>query len=145
MYHHILIPTDGSQISATAVEKTMAFARHAGAKVTVVTVTEPFQIFSVDPMQISGTEPEYLQHAKEQATRHLDDAVLIAKRFGVHCETVQVEHLHPYQAIIAVAAEKGCDLIAMASHGRRGVAALVLGSETIKVLTHSKLPVIVYR
>jgi nucleotide-binding universal stress UspA family protein len=145
MYHHILIPTDGSPLSAAAVEKTMAFARHAGAKVTMVTVTEPFHVFSVDPEQLSGTEPEYLQHAKEQAARHLGDAELIAKRFGVHCETVQVEHVHPYQAIIDVAAKKGCDLIAMASHGRRGVAALVLGSETTKVLTHSKLPVLVYR
>ena len=68
-----------------------------------------------------------------------------AKAAGVVCDTLHVEHEHPYEAIIDTAAAKGCDLIAMASHGRRGVAAIVLGSETAKVLTHSSLPVLVYR
>ncbi|MBV8121925.1 MAG: universal stress protein, partial [Alphaproteobacteria bacterium] len=68
-----------------------------------------------------------------------------AKRAGVACDTVHVQHEHVYQAIIDAAASKGCDLIAMASHGRRGVSAVVLGSETVKVLTHSKIPVLVYR
>jgi nucleotide-binding universal stress UspA family protein len=64
---------------------------------------------------------------------------------GVECETIQVEHEHPYQAIIDTADSKGCDLIVMASHGRRGISAIVLGSETVKVLTHCKIPVLVYR
>ena len=68
-----------------------------------------------------------------------------ANSAGVSCKTLHVEHEHPYQAIIDTAASKGCDLIVMAPHGRRGVAAVVLGSETVKVLTHSRIPVLVYR
>jgi nucleotide-binding universal stress UspA family protein len=71
--------------------------------------------------------------------------VAAAQAAGVVCATVQVEHEHPYQAIIDIATSKGCDLIVMASHGRRGISALVLGSETIKVLTHCKVPVLVHR
>ena len=81
----------------------------------------------------------------EHASRHLDEAQSKAKAAGVPCETVQVAYDHPYQAIIDAAAAKGCDLIAMASHGRRGISALVLGSETMKVLTHSTTPVLVFR
>ena len=75
----------------------------------------------------------------------LSSISVTANSAGVPCETLHVEHEHPYQAIIDTAASKGCDLILMASHGRRGIAAVVLGSETVKVLTHSKIPVLVYR
>jgi nucleotide-binding universal stress UspA family protein len=145
MYHHILIPTDGSPLSTVAMEKSVALARDLAAKVTVVTVVEPFHALSVEPEQISDMPVAYRQHAREEAGRVLTEAELKAKTLGVHCEVVQVEHEHPYQVIIDTAARRGCDLIAMASHGRRGIAALVLGSETSKVLTHSNLPVLVYR
>ena len=144
MYQHILIPTDGSRLSAAALEKGMRFARDAGAKVTVVTVVEPFHVMSSEP-RLSETRSVYEQHAKAEAARYLTEAERQAKALGVRCEVVQVEHDHPYKAIIETAANKGCDLIAMASHGRRGVSALVIGSETVKVLTHSSMPVLVYR
>jgi nucleotide-binding universal stress UspA family protein len=79
------------------------------------------------------------------AQKALNNVATAAKTAGIACDTVNVEHEHPYQAIIDTAKSKGCDLVVMASHGRRGVAAIVLGSETVKVLTHSKIPVLVYR
>jgi nucleotide-binding universal stress UspA family protein len=145
MYHHILIPTDGSALSIGGVEKTMAFAKDVGAKVTVLSVIEPFHVFSVDAEQLESTRAEYEQKAPQQAGRYLADAERVAGALGVACETMTVWHEHPYQAIIDTAAAKACDLIAMASHGRRGLSAVVLGSVTTKVLTHTKLPVLVYR
>ena len=82
---------------------------------------------------------------QEYAAKTLGAVAVAAKVAGVPCETVHREQEHPYQAIIDTAKLKGCDLIVMASHGRRGIAAIVLGSETVKVLTHSKIPVLVYR
>jgi nucleotide-binding universal stress UspA family protein len=145
LFSHILVPTDGSPLSAQAVEKSLEFARDAGAKVTVVTVIEPFRFFTVDPEQLTDTKVGYERHAKQEASRILASAEHKAKSLGVICESAAVEHEHPYEAIIDTAKQRGCDLIAMASHGRRGVSALVLGSETAKVLTHSALPVLVYR
>lgn len=145
MYRHILVPTDGSALSMTAVQNAMAFARDAAAKVTVLTVLEPFQIFSMDSTQLSDTKAEYETHARQAADRHLAEAGTVAKASGVPHELVQVTHALPWKAIIDMAKEKQCDLIAMASHGRRGAAALILGSETVKVLTHSTIPVLVFR
>ena len=145
MYHHILIPTDGSPLSTVAVEHSMDFARDADAKVTVLTVVSPFHIFSTDAGQLTDTRAEYERRARTHAAEILTDAQLKAKARGVSCEVVQLESNTPYDAIIKTAEKRGCDLIAMASHGRGGVAAIVLGSETLKVLTHSKVPVLVYR
>lgn len=145
MYSHLLIPTDGSPLSTIAAEKSLAFARDAGAKVTALTVVEPFHVFSVDPEQLEQTRAEYETHAREEAAGYLTEVERQAKTLGVPCEVVRVEADEPYQVIIDTAAQKGCDLIAMASHGRRGMAAVLLGSETLKVLTHSKIPVLVYR
>jgi nucleotide-binding universal stress UspA family protein len=111
----------------------------------VVTATEPFHVVATDSRQLAATRETYERHAKAAAARYLSEAERKAKAQGVQCDVVQVEHDHPYQAIIDTAKKVGCDLIAMASHGRRGVSAMVLGSETIKVLTHSSLPVLVYR
>ncbi|CAH1659932.1 universal stress protein [Chelatococcus asaccharovorans] len=145
MFNHILIPTDGSPLSLIAVDEGLAFARDAGAKVTLLTVVEPFHIFSADPDQIAGTRQDYERQANERAAAYLSKAELKARALGVPCEAVRRESEDPYQAIIDTATAKGCDLIAMASHGRRGVTAVVLGSQTLKVLTHSKIPVLVYR
>lgn len=145
MYKHILIPTDGTALSDSALEKGLTFAREIGAKITVMTTIEPAPMLVAAYVQIAETQSRYHKHAAEQAARHLEGAKTKAKAAGVPCETIQVEHDHPYQAIIETAASKGCDLIAMASHGRRGISALVLGSETTKVLTHSTTPVLVFR
>jgi nucleotide-binding universal stress UspA family protein len=145
MYKHILIPIDGTALSDSAVDKGMAFAREIGARVTVLMTIEPAPIVMMAMVQLTEQQARYHQHASEQAARHLGEALAKAKAAGVPCDAVQVDHDHPYQAIIETAASRGCDLIAMASHGRRGISALVLGSETTKVLTHSTTPVLVYR
>ncbi|MCS0502860.1 universal stress protein [Ancylobacter mangrovi] len=145
MYRHILIPVDGSPLSMTAMETSMAFARDAGAKVTALMVVEPFHLFTMSPEQIEATREEYERLSRAQADHCLAAAAREAERFGVPCEVVQLESDDPYLGIIDTATQRGCDLIAMASHGRRGIAALMLGSVTLKVLTHSSIPVLVYR
>jgi nucleotide-binding universal stress UspA family protein len=145
MFSHILIPTDGSALATIALEKGLALARHVGAKVTVLTVMEPFHVLSADSVELSASRLEYERYTREKAADYLSAAEWQAKSLGVPCETVKMEHEHPYRAIIETAGHKGCELIAMASHGRRGIAALVLGSVTVKVLTHSTIPVLVYR
>ena len=144
MYHHILIPTDGSPLSASAVEKGVALAKALGAKVTALTVVEPFPVLRSAP-QSYDAPAEYTRHVHAEAERHLAEAEQQAQQVGVPCEVVKVEHGEPYEAIIETAGARGCDLITMASHGRRGISALLLGSETTKVLMHSKLPVLIYR
>ena len=145
MFKHILIPIDGTELSVAALDKSLTLARETGAKVTVLMTIEPAPIVMMAMVQLTEQQNRYHQHAKEQAARHLGEAAAKAKAAGVPCDTVQVDHDHPYQAIIETATRRSCDLIVMASHGRRGIAAIVLGSETVKVLTHSKIPVLVYR
>jgi nucleotide-binding universal stress UspA family protein len=145
MYKHVLIPTDGSELAAKAVNHGLAFARSIGAKVTALTATEPFHVFSMDAKMVSEMGPVYKKQAAEFAAKALGAVAEAAKDTGVVCETVHLEEGFPYEGIIKTAHTKGCDLIVMASHGRRGVSAVVLGSETVKVLTHSKIPVLVYR
>ena len=94
---------------------------------------------------VEDTPEEYKKRVQEQTANTLKTVNDQARAAGVACETIQVENEHPYHAIIDAAKSKGCDLIVMASHGRRGISALVLGSETVKVLTHSKIPVLVHR
>jgi nucleotide-binding universal stress UspA family protein len=145
MQRHILIPTDGSDLSQNAIEYGMAFAKSVNAKVTVLTVSVPFQTFVVETGMISDTPEDYQKRTVTLAANYLNAAKEAALAAGVVCETVHIEHDQPYLAIIETAAQKSCDLIVMASHGRRGVSAIVLGSETVKVLTHSAIPVLVVR
>jgi nucleotide-binding universal stress UspA family protein len=145
MYKHILIPTDGSELSKKAVDHGIGLAKALNAKVTAVTVSEPFHVFAVEPSIVTDTPAEYKRHAAALASKYLQAAKDAAMAANVPCDVVQVEHEHPYEAIIDTARKKGCDAIVMASHGRRGVSAIVLGSETVKVLTHSNTPVVVVR
>ena len=145
MFKNILVPTDGSDLAAKAVEQAILFAKGIGAKITVVTITEPFHLLSVAPSQLEYTPIEYKKHSEAHAAKVLGTVSAAAKSAGVDCDTLHVEHEQVYQAIIDAAEARRCDLIVMASHGRRGVSAVVLGSETVKVLTHSKIPVLVYR
>lgn len=145
MYKNILIPTDGSELAGKAVQHGLNLAKAIGAKVTTVTVAKPFRVFTLEMGMVEDTSADYKKRMQEHSAKILGAVADQAKTAGIACETVQVEHEHPYQAIIDAAKSKGCDLIVMASHGRRGIAALVLGSETIKVLTHSKIPVLVHR
>src|SRR6516225_4674587 len=145
LFKNILVATDGSDLAAKAVEQGVVFAKEIGAKITAVTVTEPFHLLSVAPSQLEFTPLEFKKHAEAHAEKVLGMVSGAAKAASVACETLHVEHEHVYQAIIDAAEARRCDLIVMASHGRRGVYAVVLGSETVKVLTHSKIPVLVYR
>jgi nucleotide-binding universal stress UspA family protein len=138
MYTHILIPTDGTELAGKAVQHGVAFAKRIGAKITILTVLPPHMI-TTDGQMIETRGAGWEEYA-EKILR-----AVAMQTAGVACETIQVEHEHPYQAIIDTADSKGCDLIVMASHGRHGLSAIILGSETVKVLTHCKIPVLVYR
>jgi nucleotide-binding universal stress UspA family protein len=145
MFKHILIPTDGSALSMKAVKSGVALAKDAGAKITVLTVIEPTGVLGTDSRRVTATRQAHERQVRDFAERELHDAERSAKKQGVACTTILQKHTQPYQAIIDTATKRGCDLIAMASHGRKGVTALILGSETNKVLIHSRIPVLVYR
>jgi nucleotide-binding universal stress UspA family protein len=146
MYRHVLIPTDGSELAGRAVSHGLSLAKFVGAKVTALTVEASFDVYTVPASRVyamSGAFAEHAERAKAHAQRILNGVAEQARAAGVDCETVQLEEDHPYEAIIATAEQRGCDLIVMASHGRSGLAAIVLGSVTTKVLTHTKIPVLV--
>lgn len=145
MYKQILIPTDGSPLSEMAIKQGIAFAKVLNARITGISVTPPFHAIAVEPMMITDTPADWDKACQAMAEQHLSVIRETAKAEGVPCETVQAVDDNPYHAIIETAKSRGCDLIFMASHGRRGVAAFVLGSETTKVLTHTKIPVLVCR
>ncbi|MGV6872749.1 universal stress protein [Pseudochelatococcus sp. B33] len=145
MYKNILVPIDGSPLSASAADQALQLAKAVGASVTFIHVIEPYHTFSIDPDQIAEPSHDYERRVRDRAQRYLAEAKAKAEAAGVASDGLAVEHAYPYEAIIGAAGTTGADLIAMASHGRRGVAAVVLGSETVKVLTHSTVPVLVYR
>jgi nucleotide-binding universal stress UspA family protein len=145
MYSHILIPTDGSVLAEKAVQHGLELAEAIKANVVILSVTEPFQVFTAEVAAIGDTPDDYKARVAQQAANILAAAAAKAKARGVAVETLQVEHYSPSDAIIETAASKGSDLIVMASHGRKGISAILLGSETAKVLTHCKVPVLVHR
>jgi nucleotide-binding universal stress UspA family protein len=128
MYKRILIPTDGSALSQKAVDEGVKFAQSVGAEVRAVIAT-----------------PSFLRDTRKLAKKALDAVKKAASAAGVPCNSRHVVSDHPFEAIIKTAKRDRCDLIFMASHGRKGVSGLLLGSETAKVLTHSKIPVLVCR
>src|SRR5215468_2484519 len=145
MYKHVLIPTDGSDLSARAEAAGLTLAKALDARATALTVTQPFQFIGTEPMMLVASEPEYEKAQAARAEKTLGRVKATAAAIGVPVETVRAVSGHPFEEIIATAKERGCDLIFMASHGRTGVAGLILGSETVKVLTHTKIAVLVYR
>ena len=145
MFKHILIPTDGTDLSRKAVTYGVQLAKESGAKVTALTLTEPYRVASMDAVLVSVGEDEYEEESSRVADQALEQAKAVADAAGVPCDMVREVHDQPYRAIIDAAHSRNCDLIVMASHGRRGMSALLLGSETVKVLTHSTIPVLVYR
>jgi len=144
MFKHLLLPTDGSPRSEAAIQKSIAFAKSIDAKVTGLHVIPGLPIFAYPTAMMGDIRQEYEERFKAQAKQYLTVAEKAASDAGVAFDCVYVTSDHPYAAIIEVAREKGCDLIVMASHGRRGAKAVLLGSETHKVLVHSTLPVLVY-
>jgi len=148
MFKHILVPVDGSEMSDAAVRRACSFAKEAGARL-VFYYAKPIYF----PAGIAGDTvfedvtayDTFRESMNRQAERILQGAAQAATEAGVACETSSSECDAPYRGIIEAAEDKACDLIFMSSHGRRGASALLLGSETQKVLTHCKIPVLVYR
>lgn len=145
MFKHVLIPTDGSKLSDKAIDKGVKFAKQIGAKVTGFHAIPEFRTFTGIAEMLEQTAGQYKATAKVEAGKILDALRRVAEKAGVECNGETVFSDYPHEAIISVAQRRKCDLIVMASHGRRGLRGVLLGSETQKVLTHSKLPVLVLR
>ena len=148
MYKHILISTDGSRLSDKAVNAAIALAHELGAKLTAFHVMEEYPIMPYPDYAaaIESFTPEiWNADQQKRAKRILSKAQATAEKAGIACTAKSATAMHPYEAILEAAKKARCDLIVMASHGRRGIQGLVLGSETNKVLTHGKLPVLVVR
>ena len=144
MYQRILIPTDGTAITTHAVQAALGLARACGAQLYAIAVKEPFPYSAISEMQ--PVPPQEFYDAQERiASERIKAVVDAAQAAGIVCQGHTVEALHPWEAILEHAKAQQCDLIVMASHGRRGISALLLGSETQRVLIHSKLPVLVVR
>jgi nucleotide-binding universal stress UspA family protein len=149
MYKHILVPTDGSALSLKAAKAAVDLAKVHKAKVTALHVMAPY----VPPTAGDGimyypetfSPEQYKKAVEKEAQKALRKVQAAAAAKKVACDTVAVTHDQPWETIIATAKKRKCDLIVMASHGRRGIAGLLLGSETTKVLTHSRIPVLVCR
>jgi nucleotide-binding universal stress UspA family protein len=144
MYKHILLPTDGSELSKAAMKHGIALAKAIGARVTALVVSTPLNSLVVDPSIVSSALDQYKALVVTQTAKYLDNVRNDALAEGVECSTLCIEHDKPYEAIVETAKKQGCDLVVMASHGLRGISA-ILGSETLKVLTHTSVPILVYR
>ena len=150
MFKRILVPTDGSALSARAVKYAVKLARSSGARLVAFHAIPAFRPIAYGdgafaPYPELYSEPEYKRVAEKAAQRMLDRAAAMAKAGKVRCETRTAYGAPPWEAIIKAAKSQRCDLVVMASHGRKGLSGVLLGSETTKVLTHSKTPVLVCR
>lgn len=149
MYAQILIATDGSELAGRALEQGLKLGKALGSKVTIVTVTEPTALVGGGYAAIAGTTfdpiPELIEAQKAMADGVLKAAAETAAAHGVAAKTLLVDNSFPADAIVSAASEIGADLIVMASHGRRALGRLLLGSQTSNVLAHSKIPVLVTR
>ena len=147
MFKHILLPVDGSDLSLMATRRAAEFASEIRAAITILFVKPEHPVrYYGDGALIDPTTPEeFGKLTRVIAERNLKAAGEICAAAGVTTTTVTETSDVPYEVIISTAEQKACDLIFMASHGRRGITSLLLGSETQKVLTHSKIPVLVYR
>lgn len=147
MFKHILLPTDGSKLSGKAVKAGIDFAKKTGARVTAIHVVPEFALMVDDGITMLSPvlKKRFEDEGRARAQKMLDEISRQARARGVRCTTLCEASDLPYLQIITVARKKKCDLIMMASHGRRGLSSLLLGSETAKVLLHSKVPVLVVR
>lgn len=147
MFKHLLVPTDGSPLSQEAVTRAISFSKEAGARITFLCAEHPFPAIYYGEGAIFDPHAPAKFHETEDGAAHvvLDAAEKLAQEAGVDCTKVALISEEPYESIIEAANHNDCDLIFMASHGRRGLKALLLGSETQKVLTHSTIPVLVHR
>jgi nucleotide-binding universal stress UspA family protein len=145
MYEHLIIATDGSELARKAVDQGVALAKALGAKLTAVHVTLPWTAVAVGEVAISMPPENYGKMTTENAARILAIVTEAAKDAGVTCVAAHVESDSPAEGIIHAAKEHGADLIVMSSHGRSGLARLLLGSEANEVVCRANLPVLICR
>jgi len=145
MFKNILIASDGSDLAERAASRGVELAKLLKAKVTAVTVTEPWTAVVTGEAALGFPFEEYEKRSAENAARILARVVELAKKVDIPCTSAHVKEQFPAEGIIAAAKDHGCDLIVMASHGRRGLAKLFLGSEATKVLALSSVPVLICR
>ena len=145
MYKNILIATDGSELAQKAIDHGLGLAKALGAKVSAVMVTEPWASVAPGEMAFAYPIEIYEKDAAASAAKCLAAVDSAAKKLGVVCDTRHLSDQYPAEGIIAHAKDKHCDLIVMASHGRRGLSRLLMGSQAIDVLTHSSVPVLICR
>lgn len=147
MYKHLLVPTDGTELSLKAVESASELARTLGARITFLYVQPdfPLPIAGEGTMLAPDSREDFSKGTEEQARRILEEAVALANSKGVTADARTAVSDVPYELIVDTAQRECCDLVFMASHGRKGLAGLLIGSETHKVLTHCKIPVLVFR
>lgn len=145
MFKHILVATDGSELAERAADQAFALAKSLNAKVTAVTVTEPWTAFVAGEGAMAFPVDDYDKGAAANAAVILAGMTTIAKKHNITCATAHAKDQFPAEGIISACKDHGCDLIVMASHGRRGLAKLLLGSQATKVLTLSSVPVLIYR
>jgi nucleotide-binding universal stress UspA family protein len=145
MYQNILIATDGSELSAKGIRHGVRLAKALGAQVCIATATEPWEAIVVGEVAVVITPQQYTETSAANAAQTLRKAKEIADEEGVAAQTLHVSERHPAEGIIEAAKERGADLIVMASHGRRGLSRLVLGSQANEVVTHSTIPVLIVR
>jgi nucleotide-binding universal stress UspA family protein len=143
MYKHLLIATDGSELAQRAVEQGLKLAEALKAKASIITVTEPWDALVFGEATAVLPPAAYEENVTIAATRILDNVKATAEKLGQSCDTLHVKDRFPAEGIVECAAEKGCDLIVMASHGRRGLRRLILGSVANEVVTRSTIPVLI--
>ncbi|HUP08881.1 MAG TPA: universal stress protein [Caldimonas sp.] len=144
MFRHILIPTDGSPLAEAAAREAIGLAKALGAKVTALTVVPRFHLLTYHTEVLEDTREEYERHSAAHAERNLGVVRRAAEEEGVACQVQERRSDDIDQTILEVARERGCDAIAMGSHGRRGLAGAILGSVTQRVLAHASIPVVVW-
>lgn len=145
MHNHLLIAFDGSELALEALKEGIGLAKKLGARVTIVTVTEPWQSVMIGGTGVGFPVEDYDAANVKWATETLAAGKAVAAEAGLEADTVHVKDSYPADGIIATAERLGCDLIVMASHGRRGVSRLLIGSQANDVVTHSSVPVLIWR
>jgi nucleotide-binding universal stress UspA family protein len=145
MYKHILIATDGSKIANKAMAHGIELAKETGAKLSAVTVTEPYEAVAVVETMAIILPADYSKQCEASAAKILSGVTSAAEAAGIGCDVLHQENRWPYDGIIEAVEKVGADLIVVGSHGRRGIEGLLLGSQAVKLLTHTKVPALVVR
>lgn len=145
MFKTILVPTDGSPLAEKAIDAAIGFAREYDARIVAISVAEPYPFSPLSERDMTEEASNFESGTREAAKEYVKKVADAARAANVRCETVAVLSGSPYREIVDTAANMKCDVIFMASHGRKGLSRLFVGSETQKVLAHTTIPVLVFR